>query len=321
MLLYSPIVRIGSLGSPANLRGGIVGDKSLTCPSCGNAIEIHDAFCGECGKALPAGTAPPPVVIHEIGHGEPPPTPATDLAPWRGGEVALGVLVIVFAMIPVVLLSGQVGDLAGRYDTAARVWASSHLMGLVILGVVWQFGLKGFRVRLGGDLRTGLREDLRGNLQSLGLNLPRTRLLWSVLLTLGTLVGSLAATGIYSALVRWLNLGPLVPPDIPSDLAFPGIASILTFQALAVWTPITEEIFFRGFIFAGLVSRLGPWGAMAASALVFSLFHVDPGVLVPIFITGFMLAWLYRRTGSLWPGIVAHAGQNALALLAAIFLV
>ena len=46
---------------------------------------------------------------------------------------------------------------------------------------------------------------------------------------------------------------------------------------------------------------------------------MDPGVLVPIFITGFLLAWLYHRTGSLWPNIVAHAGQNALALVVTIF--
>jgi membrane protease YdiL (CAAX protease family) len=37
-------------------------------------------------------------------------------------------------------------------------------------------------------------------------------------------------------------------------------------------------------------------------------------VMVPIFITGFLLAWLYWRTGSLWAAIGAHAGQNALAL-------
>jgi membrane protease YdiL (CAAX protease family) len=55
-------------------------------------------------------------------------------------------------------------------------------------------------------------------------------------------------------------------------------------------------------------------GAIAASALVFSAFHLSLGVLVPIFITGLLLAWLYWRTGSLWAAIGAHAGQNALAL-------
>lgn len=278
----------------------------MTCGNCGNTVGDSDAFCGWCGsallrKALVAGLAS---------------LPARALVPWRGGEVALGILIIAIAITPVILLSGAAGDLAGRYDVAARVWVSSHLMGLVILGVVWQLGLKGPK-----GLNAGLPGNSQGSLSSLGLNPPTTSLLFSVLLTGGALVASLAATGVYSALMRWLNVELLVPPDIPADFAFPGAASAFTFQALAVWTPITEEIFFRGFIFAGLVPRLGIWGAMAASAVVFSLFHMDLGVLIPIFITGFLLAWLYRRTGSLWPGIVAHAGQNGLALVAAIFLI
>lgn len=257
-------------------------------------------------------------VIDTAGREDPPPSPAIGLAPWRGGEVALGIVIIAVAITPVILLSGAAGDLAGRYSVAARVWASSYLMGLVILGVVWQLGLKGpkgFNAGLGGESEG----TLRSSLTSLGLNAPRTTLLWSVLLTAGALVASLAATGIYAALMRWLNVGLLIPPDIPADFVFPGAASAFTFQALAVWTPVTEEIFFRGFVFAGLASRLGIRGAMVGSAVVFSLFHMDLGVLIPIFITGLLLAWLYRRTGSLWPSIVAHAGQNALALLAAIF--
>ena len=83
---------------------------------------------------------------------------------------------------------------------------------------------------------------------------------------------------------------------------------------------MTEEIFFRGFIFAGLAPKLGVWRAMLVSALVFSLFHLSLGLLVPVFITGFLLAWLYRQTGSIWPSILAHAGQNTLAVLATIYL-
>ena len=37
-------------------------------------------------------------------------------------------------------------------------------------------------------------------------------------------------------------------------------------------------------------------------------------VMIPIFITGSLLAWLYWRTGSLWAPIGAHAAQNALAV-------
>ena len=141
----------------------------------------------------------------------------------------------------------------------------------------------------------------------------------AILLAVGALVGSLLLTGLYTGLVRWLDAGLLTPPVIEGEIAFPGLAASMSFFALAVWTPITEEIFFRGFIFAGLINRLGPWWAMAVSAAIFSAFHFNLGVVVPIFATGLILAWLYNRNGSLWPGVAAHAGQNTLALVGAMY--
>ena len=214
--------------------------------------------------------------------------------------MALGILFILVSVVPGTILARGIGDLASEYDDAVGVWTSSHVMGLAILTVVWILAL-----RPHGE-----------GISSLGLGLPRFPLVKLILVTLGILGTSLVATALYSAMVRLGQFDFLIPPDIPSEISFPGPAVVFTFQALSVWTPLTEEIFFRGFIFAGLVPRLGIWRAMAVSALTFSLFHLSPGLIVPVFITGFLLAWLYRRTGSLWPGIVAHGGQNTLAVLA-----
>jgi membrane protease YdiL (CAAX protease family) len=103
---------------------------------------------------------------------------------------------------------------------------------------------------------------------------------------------------------------------------FPGAAAVITFLALAVWTPITEELFFRGFVMGGLTARWGGGVSAVVSALIFSLFHLSPrsvGVVLPVFATGLLLAWLYRRTGSLWPCAAAHAGQNAIVLAETIY--
>ena len=131
---------------------------------------------------------------------------------------------------------------------------------------------------------------------------------------LGVLATSLVATSGYAGIVDSLGWEMLVPPDVDSDIIFDGPAILLTFQALAFVTPLGEEIFFRGFIFRGLMSKSSPWIAIAVSALVFSVFHLHFGVMIPIFITGSLLAWLYWRTGSLWAPIGAHAAQNALAV-------
>ena len=40
-----------------------------------------------------------------------------------------------------------------------------------------------------------------------------------------------------------------------------------------------------------------------------------PTAVIPLAILGTGLALLYERTGSIWPGIIAHAINNSLALL------
>ena len=224
--------------------------------------------------------------------------------PWRGGQVALGMLLILMAIFPVVGVSIGMGKLVGEFEEAVGAWGSSHLMGFAILAAVWSVGLKPYGAPL----------------SALGLTAPAIPGRKSILLTLGALGASLLATALYLWIVNlswivdlsWSHI--LLPPEIPTDIVFPGLGAIFTFQALALWTPFTEEIFFRGFIFAGLAPRWGVARAMVASALFFSLFHLSLGLIVPIFITGLLLVWLYQRTGSLWPPIVAHAGQNSLAI-------
>ena len=142
---------------------------------------------------------------------------------------------------------------------------------------------------------------------------PRKR---TIFLMFGVLATSLIFTSIYSEIVQFLEADKLSPPEVESDILFNGVAVILTFQALAFITPFSEELFFRGFVFRGLIPKVGPYGAMMISAAIFSGFHLSLGALIPIFITGVLLAWLYWRTGSLWASVGTHAGQNALALVA-----
>jgi membrane protease YdiL (CAAX protease family) len=218
-------------------------------------------------------------------------------------EVVLGVLALALGAA---LVGGVALWLAGRggeIHLALAAWITSSLLGLVMLPVVWGLGPRRWR----------------GLLPALGLTAPRQRWPKAAAMTVGVLIASLAATALYGwALDRW-GWPSLKPPDIPREVVFPGVAAVLSFQALAVWTPITEEIFFRGFVFGGLVARWGAVGAIVASALVFSAFHLAPGVLLPVFVTGLLLAWLYHRTGSLWPCMAAHAGQNAIALAATLY--
>ncbi|WP_330317156.1 CPBP family intramembrane glutamic endopeptidase [Streptomyces platensis] len=80
-----------------------------------------------------------------------------------------------------------------------------------------------------------------------------------------------------------------------------------------VATPIGEELIFRG-VLANALGRYGAWVSVLASATVFALVHGLNPVLPVAFVVGVINAVLLRRTGSVWPGIVVHGVNNALAM-------
>lgn len=294
-------------------------ESQLFCTNCGKNLEDSQAgFCPDCGA--PTSAVRDSFREHSAENSGTSGT-ARLTVPWRGRQVAWGLLLLVIGtsilLVSILLLILAItllftGDLkqalvltGDLINPALAAWASSVLVGLVILSVVWYLGLR----------------PTRGSFGLLGLRSTSITAGRASLWAFGALVLSLGATVLYNVIINWIEVDWLLPPEIPADIVFDGPAVVLTFVALAFWTPLTEELFFRGFIFAGLIHRFGVAGALVSSAMIFSAFHLlaGPGVLVPIFITGLLLAWLYHRTGSLWPSIAAHAGQNGVALLATIY--
>ena len=85
------------------------------------------------------------------------------------------------------------------------------------------------------------------------------------------------------------------------------------FLAAAVLAPIAEEIYFRGYVFRAYVAQKGPLQAYLFSSVLFAVVHLNWQAFVPIFVVGLFLGFLYQRTGSVLPGIIAHAFNNAVA--------
>lgn len=113
-------------------------------------------------------------------------------------------------------------------------------------------------------------------------------------------------------------LGEPEQRDIADTLGFrEGVfGAIATGTMIVVIAPICEEMFFRGFFFAGLRSRLPFVAAALISAVLFGAVHGgDVNLVAALQLAGFgfALAWLYEETGSLWAAISLHMINNAIA--------
>jgi membrane protease YdiL (CAAX protease family) len=84
-----------------------------------------------------------------------------------------------------------------------------------------------------------------------------------------------------------------------------------------VIAPVVEELFFRGFFYRALRSRLSFGVAALIDGAVFGVVHftgAETLSILPMFVVlGVIFCWVYERTGSLYPSIAMHAFNNALA--------
>ena len=93
-------------------------------------------------------------------------------------------------------------------------------------------------------------------------------------------------------------------------------ALAVAFVSAVIVSPIYEEIFYRGFVYRWLRPRTGRGWATVLSALIHTVSHWPTTNVFPLaLVTGFILAWAYEQTRSIWPAIIIHGLINLTALV------
>lgn len=213
---------------------------------------------------------------------EPPPVP------WTPRDVAWGIGAFILWLLLFVLLS-LVGDMLTIPGDPGLYVVFGEMLLLI---PAWYFTV----YKYGASLKDlGLR-GFAGSAIGLGCGLMLLSVFFNIL---------------YSAVLGLFGLR--MQPDI-APLFEQTDSPLVLFLGGAVIAPFVEEVFFRGFVFAGLRGRWSWQRAAVVSSALFAVAHVVPTSVLPIFILGIVFALLYQVSGSIWPAILMHMLTNSIAL-------
>lgn len=124
------------------------------------------------------------------------------------------------------------------------------------------------------------------------------------------------------ALRQFLAHGHPIPQNVGVLFSHAGPAARVLLAAIAiVVAPLGEELAFRGALLAGFMRRMPATWAVLATAVIFGCAHLPDFkfawyAIPSLVIVGIALGWMRLHARSLWPAVVLHATNNAVAVLA-----
>ena len=127
---------------------------------------------------------------------------------------------------------------------------------------------------------------------------------------------------LYNALeyLTGLLMNPLSSSGAES-VDLPALQIIFTILGMVVLAPVCEETFFRGFMLRAY-EDYGIKQSWIIAGVLFGAMHVMNGMsnLIPAILLGLIFGFLATRTGSIWPAVAMHCGNNLMSLFGAAIL-
>jgi membrane protease YdiL (CAAX protease family) len=121
----------------------------------------------------------------------------------------------------------------------------------------------------------------------------------------------------FIALIIQLLLGkPLENPQLPflAPGGFSWFAALSMFIMGGFVAPFAEEIFFRSVLYNWLRQRWGIPAGILVSSFLFGILHGEFSIAAAAFVLGFILAWIYEYSKSIWASFIIHAINNGLKI-------
>lgn len=142
-----------------------------------------------------------------------------------------------------------------------------------------------------------------------------------LLIAIALSVGLMPLRGLIGLIVSLLLEGGLDSLQARSDILLGGFelswpSFALNFLSVAIFVPISEELYFRGLLHRLFQPYFKLWLRVLLSSTLFALAHFDSlGVAASSFVMGVVIAVAYEKTRSLWLPIAIHMTTNGIAMV------
>jgi membrane protease YdiL (CAAX protease family) len=238
-----------------------------------------------------------------------------DAVPWTIQETFLGFILTLVPWVALVAVLSQLNQGKATPNTPLSFQADlGNSIFVFIFSCIIEGAFLIAPLYIANRVYHSITPHFRIALQALGFRKFNVRRAAAMIVLL--LLAILAVDNLYQYVITVLHLSLQTNDQVV--LQHSKIAPISTYATLlaAVFVaPFCEEIFFRGFLFPGLLRSMPVGWAIVLSSLLFAVAHADPGSFAVLFIIGLALAYLRWRTNSLWPGMILHFINNGLGAL------
>jgi membrane protease YdiL (CAAX protease family) len=234
-----------------------------------------------------------------------------DQAPWTIQETFLGIF---FTLVPWIAFALVLSSINVKSKASAPLSPQLDLTNAIIVFLFSTLIEGAFLVApFYFASRVYRNTDGRGRLMLRALGFRSFDVGPALLWVVGLILAFFAINGLYQYIITALHLHLQTNDQyILQQSKNAPISTYATLLASVLVAPFCEEVFFRGFVFAGLLRGMPLGWAIVLSSLIFAVAHADPGSFAVLFFIGLALAFLRWRMHSIWPSIILHLLNNSI---------
>jgi membrane protease YdiL (CAAX protease family) len=127
--------------------------------------------------------------------------------------------------------------------------------------------------------------------------------------------GYVTALGIFQVVNMIIPAPQQLLERFAEDVIPKGMPTWQLLLYIAVLPAICEELAFRGILLSGLRRKVRPAALVIGVGVIFGLFHITLYRIAPTAALGMILTAIAMMTGSIFPGMLMHAGNNAIGVV------